>query len=34
MLKITTIRVGNLLPAIFLPLLYFALSGFFGITPG
>ena len=27
MLKITTIRVGNLLPAIFLPLLYFAVRG-------
>jgi uncharacterized membrane protein YqgA involved in biofilm formation len=25
MLKITAIRVGNLIPAIFLPLLYFAL---------
>lgn len=34
MLKITTIRIGNLLPAIFLPLLYFALSNFFGITLG
>jgi uncharacterized protein len=29
MLKITTIRVGNLLPAIFLPLLYFALRQWF-----
>ena len=34
MLKITTIRVGNLLPAIFLPLLYFTISGFFDIFPG
>ena len=32
MLRITTIRVGNLLPAIFLPLLYFALSGWLGFT--
>lgn len=29
MLKITTIRVGNLLPAIFLPLVYFALRQWF-----
>ncbi len=29
MLKITTIRVGNLLPAIFLPLVYFAVRGWF-----
>jgi uncharacterized membrane protein YqgA involved in biofilm formation len=29
MLKITTIRVGNLLPGIFLPLLYFALRQLF-----
>jgi hypothetical protein len=29
MLKITTIRVGNLIPAIFLPLVYFALRQFF-----
>ncbi len=29
MLKITTIRVGNLLPAIFLPLAYFALRQWF-----
>ncbi len=29
MLKITTIKVGNLLPAIFLPLVYFALMQFF-----
>ncbi|MBU1568725.1 MAG: DUF554 domain-containing protein [Proteobacteria bacterium] len=29
MLKITTIRVGNLLPAIFLPLAYFALRHWF-----
>jgi len=29
MLKITTIRVGNLIPAIFLPLAYFALRQFF-----
>ncbi|MGB3209443.1 MAG: DUF554 domain-containing protein [Desulforhopalus sp.] len=29
MLKITTIRVGNLLPAIFIPLVYFALRQFF-----
>jgi uncharacterized membrane protein YqgA involved in biofilm formation len=28
MLKITTIRVGNLIPAIFLPLAYFALRQF------
>lgn len=31
MLKITTIRVGNLIPAIFLPLVYFALRQFAGI---
>ncbi len=30
MLKITSIRVGNLLPGIFLPLLYFALQRLFG----
>jgi hypothetical protein len=29
MLKITSIRVGNLIPAIFLPLVYFALRQFF-----
>ncbi len=29
MLKITTIRVGNLIPAIFLPLAYFAVQQFF-----
>lgn len=29
MLKITTIRVGNLIPAIFLPLLYFAITQMF-----
>jgi uncharacterized protein len=29
MLKITTIRVGNLLPAIFLPLIYFAVRQWF-----
>ena len=29
MLKITTIRVGNLIPAIFLPLVYFALRQWF-----
>lgn len=29
MLKITTIRVGNMIPAIFLPLLYFALCQWF-----
>jgi hypothetical protein len=29
MLKITTIRVGNLIPAIFLPLVYFAFRHFF-----
>lgn len=29
MLKITSIRVGNLIPAIFLPLVYYILSGFF-----
>lgn len=29
MLKITTIRIGNMLPAIFLPLLYFALCKWF-----
>ena len=34
MLKITTIRVGNLIPAIFLPLLYFAFSRWFGFTAG
>ncbi|MFT5697964.1 MAG: putative membrane protein YqgA involved in biofilm formation [Desulforhopalus sp.] len=34
MLKITTIRVGNLIPAIFLPLLYFALSGWFNFSIG
>lgn len=34
MLRITTIRVANLLPAIFLPLLYFAFSGWFGFTGG
>jgi len=28
MLKITSIRVGNLIPAIFLPLLYYMVSGF------
>jgi uncharacterized protein len=32
MLKITTIRVGNLIPAIFLPLLYFSITSFFGMT--
>lgn len=30
MLKITTIRVGNMIPAIFLPLFYFALCQWFG----
>ena len=29
MLRITTIKVGNLLPGIFLPLLYYAISGLF-----
>lgn len=32
MLKITTIRVGNLIPAIFLPLLYAAVSGWFSFS--
>lgn len=34
MLKITTIRVGNLLPAIFLPLVYFTLAGWLGFSVG
>lgn len=34
MLKITTIRVGNLLPAIFLPLVYFTLAGWLGFSAG
>ncbi|BHH84998.1 DUF554 domain-containing protein [Desulforhopalus sp. 52FAK] len=34
MLKITTIRIGNLLPAIFLPLVYFAFMHWTGLSIG